>query len=112
MEAHRALLQQELESVHQEIAAAQREVESATSVQRLFEKADYFADCLRKFEQPALPHHEGTLVLWHHCAQIVDLADQQRQHHKVVLHSSKTQLCHCPNLNDQWTSLRQAMTFR
>ena len=68
MEAHRALLQQELETVYQEIAAAKREGESATSVQRLFEKAGDFADCLRKFEQPALPHHEGTLVLWNHCA--------------------------------------------
>ena len=59
MEAHRALLQQELETVHQEIAAAKQEGQSAESLQQLFDKAEYFADRLRKFEQPPVPNHGG-----------------------------------------------------
>lgn len=66
MEAHRALLQQELKTVHREIVAAKQEGQSAESIPQLFEKADYFADRLRKFEQPAAPEHEGILFLWNH----------------------------------------------
>ena len=61
MEAHRALWRQELEIVHQEIAAAKQEGQSSESVQQLFDRAEYFVDRLRKFEQPAVPDHKGIL---------------------------------------------------
>ena len=61
MEDHKALLQQELEAVHQEIAAAKQAGQSSESVQQLFDKAEYFADRLRKLEQPPVPNHEGIL---------------------------------------------------
>ena len=73
MEAHRALLQQKLEAVHQDIAAAKQEGQSADSVQQLFDKAEFFADRLRKFEQPPVPHHEGILCF----AELIHVVTEQ-----------------------------------
>lgn len=61
METYRALLQQELATITQEITAAKQQGQSAESLQQVFERAEYFADRLRKFEQPAVSKQQDIL---------------------------------------------------
>lgn len=82
LEAHRDLLRQELATVHREITAAKQEGQSAESIQQLFDRAEYYADCLRKYTKPAVPDHTGILRVQY--TQII-VAEQQTQHHKAKL---------------------------
>ena len=61
MEQIRSFLQQDLETVAQKIAAARQEGQSEESIRPLYDQAQYYAEKLRQFKQPAVTSHEGML---------------------------------------------------
>lgn len=61
LEQIRSFLQQDLEILAQKIAAARQKGQSEESVRPLYDQAQYYAEKLRKFEQPAVTSHEGML---------------------------------------------------
>ncbi len=63
MEQIKSLLEKDVQTAAQKIAAARQEGQSEESVRQLYEQAKYYANLLRALDQPAVPNHEGMLCL-------------------------------------------------